>query len=162
MKKRVSILLLMVIVVCSVALTSCRQKEGNLENVDEILMNDPELNEAFSEINVEISNGKLFNASLIFKDTTSEMICDLSSEDACELSEMVHDKIKAAVLDVGYTKIGWIEAIMYPSDFRELEDEYHLSFGVGRANKTYVKVWLKASNPWLEEEVPWGGFDELA
>lgn len=161
MKKRVSILLLMVIVICSFALTACRQREGNLENVDEILMNDPELNTIFSRISVEISNGKLFDASLIFKDTTSEMIRDLSSEDACKLSKMVHDKIKAAVLDVGYTKIRWIEAIMYPSDFRELEDVYHLSFGVSVAYKTYVKVWIKAGIPSLEEEVSWGGFDEL-
>lgn len=161
MKKRASILLLTVFAICSLALTSCKQKEGDLENVNEILMNDPELNDIFSKINVVISNGKLFNATLFFKDTTSEMVRDLSSEDACELSEMVHDKMKAAVLDMGYTKITWIEAIMFSSDFLELEDTYHLSFKTMGDNKTHVQIRKSGCNPWLDKVVPWGGFDEL-
>jgi hypothetical protein len=144
-----------------VCLTSCKTKDGTLDDVSTVLMTDPELNVFFSSITVEISNGKLFDAILVFKDTTSQMVSELSPEEGCALAELVHDKIKAAVLDAGYTQIRWIEAMMYSSDWKDIENDYVLSFSVGAANKTHVKVWTNPSNPIWDEVVSWGGFDEV-
>lgn len=163
MKKFFSIFLAIIILItCMVSLTACKTKDGTLDDVSSVLMNDPELNVLFSSITVEISNGKLFDAILVFKDTTSQMVSELSPEEGCVLAKMVHDKIKEAVLDAGYTKIRWIKAMMFSSDRRDIENDYVLSFGVGGANKTHVKVWTNPSNPVWDEVVSWGGFDEIA
>lgn len=162
MKKGIHILLVIIIAIsCMTCLSSCKQNDGELEDIDALLLNDPELNALFSNISVQVSDGKKFNASLTFKKMTSEMISDISEEDACAIAKMVHDKIKAAVLDAGYNSIRWIEAMMYSSDRSDVENDYILSFGVAAGNKTYVKVWTDAFNPLFDVEVSWGGFDEL-
>ena len=98
---------------------------------------------------------------LVFKDVQSQNVREMSSDEGCAISKMVHDKIKEAILDIGYTKIVWIEAMMYSSNWKDIDNDYILSFGVGAANKTQVKVWAEVSNPVWTEIVSWGGFDEL-
>ena len=162
MRKIISIMLTIITIIsCLVCMTACQKRDGELEEASRLLMNDTELNAMFSSIRVSVYNGRQFDVMLVFKDKTSEMIKNLSKEEACELSKKIHDKIRDAVIEVGYDRISSIGAMMYGSDWVDLADYYILSFDVGRANKTYVKIWKDAYNPLWEEEVPWGGFGEL-
>ncbi len=162
MKKNISaILAVIILIACITCLTSCKVKDGSLDDVSAVLMSDSELNKIFSSVTVDISNGKAFFANIDFKDITSETLYETSTEDSCDLAELVHDKMKAAILDAGYTKISRISAIMYSSDWKNDDNHYTLSFGVGVKNKTYVDLAADVHNPIWSEEVLWGGYDEV-
>lgn len=160
MKRALSIILLVLTLAsCVLCLSSCRQRNGSLEEINALLMQDPKLNELFSSIDVVANNGEIFAATLRFKNIESQDIREMSVEEGCAISKMVHDKIKKAVLQAGYKKICWIEAYMYASDSKIVDNDYVLSFGV--AIETRVEVWADPYNPIWEETVSWGGFDEV-
>lgn len=165
MKRTLSIILLVLTLAsCVLCLSSCRQREGSLEDINALLMQDSELNELFSSIDVEVGRGKRFNATLYFKDIESQDVKEMSVDEGCAVSKMVHDKIKEAVLDAGYKKIVWIEAWIYPSNLQDdIDNNYFLKFNIGPDNDTHVKVTTFSSyaKPWWEEIVSWGGFDEV-
>lgn len=162
MKKILSIILLVLTLTsCVLFLSSCRQRSGSLEDINALLMEDPELNELFSSIDVVISDGKLFNATLRFKDMESQDVKEMSVDEGCAISKMVHDKIKEAVLDAGYKKIRWIEARMYSSNWLDVDNGFYLEFDV-RLLKTCVQVdATEYVKPFWQKEVSWGGFDEV-
>ena len=152
---------IIMLVTCMACLTACKTRDGTLDDVSAALMNDHELNSIFSSITVDVYNGKSFTARIFFKDTTSDMLREISPEDGCDLAKLVHDKMKEAILEAGYTKISMIGAMMYSSDWKYDDKHYILDFGVGAANKTHVQVFAEVSNPIWDEVVSWGGFGEV-